>query len=94
MKHLTVDEIIQFVSLTELNSEAINLSASVNEHIRKCGKCLKLVRAFQMIYDEFSRTSQGNDFKKYIIEDILKEKNKNETAIEIESAAEEFDGYK
>lgn len=35
MEHLTVDEIIEFVSLTELNNEAINLFASVNGHIRK-----------------------------------------------------------
>lgn len=53
MKHLTVDEIIQFVSLTELNSRAIRLSAAVNGHIRGCAECLKLVRAFQMTHDGF-----------------------------------------
>lgn len=94
MKHLTVDEIIEFVSLTELNGEAINLSASVNGHIRECEKCLKLVRAFQMIYDEFSRLSSGGDFKKYVIDKVLKDTAENENAIEMKSEVEEFDGYK
>ena len=94
MKHLTVDEIIEFVSFTELNSEAINLSASVNGHIRECEKCLKLVRAFQMIYDEFSRLSFGGDFKKYVIDKVLKDTAENENAIEVKSEVEEFDGYK
>ena len=54
MEHLTVDEIIDFISLTELNNEAIVLSSAVNGHIRKCKDCLKLVKSFQIIYDEFS----------------------------------------
>jgi hypothetical protein len=66
MAHLTVDEMIQFVSLTELNSEAMELSASVNGHIRSCGECLRQVRAFQMIYDEFTGFYQNGDFKKYL----------------------------
>lgn len=53
MKHLTVDEVIQFVSLTELNSRAIQLSTAVNSHIRRCADCMRLVRAFQMTYDGF-----------------------------------------
>ncbi len=94
MKHLTVDEIIEFVSLTELNGEAINISASVNGHIRECEKCLKLVRAFQTIYDEFSRLSSDSDIKKHIIDKVLKDDVENEAAIEIKPVIEEFDGYK
>lgn len=71
MNHLTVDDIIRFVSLTELNDEAIKLSAAVNGHIRKCGKCLERVRAFQMIYDEFSAVETKADFRKYVLESIL-----------------------
>lgn len=94
MKHLTVDEIIEFVSLTELNSEAIKLSASVNGHIRECEKCLTLVRSFQMIYDEFCRLSSHRDFKKYIIDKVLKDTAENETETDEESETEEFDGYR
>lgn len=94
MKHLTVDEIIKFVSLTELNSEAINLSASVNGHIRECEKCLKLVRAFQMIYDEFSRLDTSGDFRKFVSETISEETDKNENIIKIQNSFKEFDGYR
>ncbi len=78
MKHLSIDEIIDFVSLTELNGDSITISATVNGHIRKCEKCLKLVRSFQMVYDAFSRLQVDGDFKKYVTEAVLKEQDRNE----------------
>lgn len=66
MKHLTVDEMMEFVSLTELNADAIMLSAAVNGHIRKCDKCLKCVQAFQLIHDEFSNLRNNGDFRTYL----------------------------
>lgn len=93
MNHLTVDEIIEFVSLTELNSEAINLSASVNGHIRKCEKCLELVRSFQMIYDEFSRMSFDGSFKKYVVNEVFKESAKKGTTIDRNPMLDNFNVY-
>lgn len=94
MKHLTVDEILNFVSLTELNNESIELSAAVNGHIRKCKKCLKLVRAFQMIYDEFSRLNVGGDFKDFITENLSVLKNENKQSVEVANALDEIDGFR
>ena len=65
MNHLSIDEIIEFVSFNCGNAD-IALIASVNEHIRKCPECLKLVQSFQLIYDEFSTMCLHCDFKKYI----------------------------
>lgn len=65
MEHLSVDEMIRFVSLTELNAEAVKLSASVTKHIRSCHSCLRQVRAFQMIYDEFIMLCKQGDFRSY-----------------------------
>ena len=93
MNHLTVDDIINFVSLSEMNEEAVELSAAVNGHIRKCGKCLELVRAFQMIYDEFSELNTSGDFKKFVSEIISTEADKNENIIKIQNSFEEIDGY-
>jgi hypothetical protein len=76
MKHLTVDDMIRFVSLTELNDEAMELSASVNGHIRRCGECLERVRAFQMIYDEFTALSGNGDFRKRLDEYVELEAQK------------------
>ncbi len=91
MKHLTVDEIINFVSLTELNSEAIELSATVNGHIRNCENCLKLVSSFQMIYDEFIRLEMNNDFKWYLDNNISGLSANNESTVENQSVLEELD---
>ncbi len=92
MKHLSVDEIIAFVSLTELTDEAIQFSAYVNGHIRQCERCLELVRAFQMIYDEFTKLHTSRDFKAYIRSAAAQEKLKNETAQEIDFTADAFGG--
>lgn len=66
MKHLSVDEIIEFVSSCRLDSNGIECIKSVNEHIRKCPECLKTVRAFQMVYDEFSALCLDEDFENYV----------------------------
>ena len=94
MNHLTVDDIINFVSLSEMNKEAVELSAAVNGHIRKCAKCLELVRAFQMIYDEFSRLNTSGDFRKFVSETISEETDKNENIIKMQNSFKEFDGYR
>jgi len=65
MNHLKVDEIIAFVSITELNQETMALAASVNGHIRKCEKCRKLVNAFQLLYDAFTKEHIGGSFSRY-----------------------------
>lgn len=52
MDHLTLDDVIEFVSLTEINEESMQLISAVNTHIATCGECRALVRSFQMVYDE------------------------------------------
>ena len=94
MNHLSVDDIIDFVSINELNSESIKLAATVNGHIRKCDRCLKLVRSFQMIYDEFSMLNMRGDFRKYISENFSSKESDNEKDIIAENEFEEFDGYR
>ena len=65
MEHLTVDQIMDFVSLTALNEEATALIATVNGHIHKCEACLQRVRAFGLLHDEFVRLSITKDFRAY-----------------------------
>lgn len=90
MKHLRVDDIISFVSLTELDSEAMVLSAAVNGHIRRCGQCRKCVRAFQTVYDAFASRDAGGDFR-YFAEKIADETSTRETALELQEALEALD---
>ena len=57
MNHLTLDEIIDFVSLTEINEETIQLMGEVNAHIARCRECRELVRSYQLVYDEVFRAA-------------------------------------
>ncbi len=68
MDHLTIDEILEFVCADSLTPASIRLCAYVNGHIRKCDQCLQLVRAFQMLYDEFQSMQISGDFKRYALE--------------------------
>lgn len=68
MKHLTVDEIMDFVSLAELDAKSVILSAAVNGHIRSCEKCRKLVQSFSMIYEEFTGSNARGSLKEFAAE--------------------------
>lgn len=52
MKHVTVDEMIDFVSFETVDPKALENASNVTAHIRCCGDCLRRINAFQMIYDE------------------------------------------
>lgn len=66
MRHLTVDEIIDFVSMDRINAETLQLASMVNAHIGKCEKCLRRVKAFQSLYDEFVRLGKASYFDSVI----------------------------
>ena len=92
MTHLTVEEIIEFVSIDKLSEETIALSTKVNEHIRSCPTCLEKVSSFQMVYDELCRIGSVSDVKQSIYRlidegkiKVLQEAEVNE---EIQSSSE------
>ena len=94
MNHLTVDDIINFVSLSEMNKEAMELSAAVNGHIRKCEKCLERVRAFQLIYDEFSKLNSSGNFRKYISKTASVEISKTQNDIKAKNTLKDLEKYR
>ena len=55
MDHLKLDDVIEFVSLVELNDESKKLISKVNTHIARCAECREMVRSFQAVYDEMRR---------------------------------------
>ena len=61
MNHLTLDEIIDFVSLNELNEESMQLISMVTTHIAACDECRELVRAYQLVYDGLVHSDLGDD---------------------------------
>ncbi len=57
MKHLLVEDIIEFVSAEEFNDRFLELASDVTTHICECEECRRKVRAFQMVYDELKATA-------------------------------------
>lgn len=56
MKHLTTDEIINFVTIDNISKENLELAAAVNGHILLCDKCREKVKAFQAVSDLLTGT--------------------------------------
>lgn len=92
MSHLTVEEIIEFVSFDKLSEDTIALSTKVNEHIRLCSNCLEKVSSFQMVYDELCRIGNVADVKQSIYrlidEGKIKAIQDSELSEEIQSSSE------
>lgn len=66
MRHLTVDEMIDFVSMDRINAETLKLASTVNAHIGQCEKCLRKIRAYQLVYDEFVKLGKASRFDQAI----------------------------
>lgn len=52
MEHLTIEDIIQFVTISVIDENSFRLASRVNTHILQCDQCRKKVSAFQTIYDK------------------------------------------
>lgn len=82
MKHLTIDEILDFVSFETLDATSLQLATKVNSHIRTCEECFRKVQAFQMIYDEFVRLGTHGNFKSHIYRIVSEETQEQSQQIE------------
>ena len=63
MDHLSLNEIIDFVSFEKLSDETLELAANVNSHLLLCKQCREAVRAYQAVYDEFCRLDSKEEFR-------------------------------
>ena len=94
MTHLSVEEMIDFVSFEKLTEENIALAKKVNEHICSCKECFQKVSAFQTVYEEFQRIGTIADAKEciYRIIDDCQFKEMQEQEIQkIIASLEEYD---
>jgi hypothetical protein len=97
MTHLSVEEMIDFVSFEKLTEENIALAKKVNEHICSCKKCFQKVSAFQTVYEEFQRIGTISDTKQCIYQIIddynLREQQEQETQQEIQKIVAFLEEY-
>lgn len=76
MKHLTADEIIDFVTMESITQASIERAARVNCHIMQCDECRKKVEAFQAVNDGLMGTRLSSKDKQE--DEIRKEEIKKE----------------
>lgn len=69
MRHLTVEEIIDFISVQGWSEASVTLINRVNGHICNCDACLKRVQAFDLIHEEFQRMGVDMDFNEWLKRD-------------------------
>lgn len=62
MKHVTVDEMIGFVSMDTPDEKSLELASKVTAHICRCAECRGKVRAFQVICDEMTAAGDRKHF--------------------------------
>lgn len=86
MEHLTVEEMIDFVSFNKIDNEFLSLASRVNTHILRCKACREKVAAFQLVYDELVKMGRKGDFSS----SVLKQKNANAEEKKISNS---LDGY-
>ena len=84
MKHLTVDEMIDFVSFNKLDSESLALASKVNAHIFECDICRKKVKAFQIVYDKLEKMGKKEEFRSVFNNKMAGLEKKNQTKKQID----------
>ncbi|MBQ9945522.1 MAG: hypothetical protein IJO68_03255 [Clostridia bacterium] len=67
-EHLTIDEILDFVTMDNIDENTLSLIARVNSHILVCKECFELVNAIQLIQEEFERLQTSSDFRSFVSE--------------------------
>ena len=68
MKHLGLEEIIDFVQLDKFDDGAKALISRVNLHIRECEECLELVKQIEDIYDDMVALGMVEEFRSTVYE--------------------------
>ncbi len=91
MNHLTFDEIIEYVSMSKLNEEALMLASKVDTHIRDCDECLELVRAVRAIYEEFVRMKKEKSFTDFLKKPVAVDDKTKARLEEIQTAFKSFE---
>ena len=82
MKHLTIDEIIDFVSINKVDKDSLILAKKVNAHLMKCSVCREKIVAFQAVYDELVRIGKTERFCETVKGDMRHEKNHCNSIVE------------
>ena len=74
MDHLTVDEIIGYVTGVDVDGETRKDIAKINVHIIKCEECLRKVRAMQVISEGLEAEYSARKVREILLEKTAESK--------------------
>ena len=77
MNHLTVKEMIDFVSFNKPDNESMKLMSKVNSHIFRCDVCRKKIETLQFAYDELTEMGKEDEIDTVIKKCGAKEKKES-----------------
>lgn len=72
MEHLSVEEIIKYVTANKVDSETLNLLSKVNGHIRNCPTCREKISAYECINEELKKEVFENGFDLNHFDDLIR----------------------
>ena len=76
MEHLSIEEIIKYVTVTTVDKETLELLSKVNGHIRNCSSCKEKIDSYESINDELKKIANEYGFDLNHISDLIKIKKK------------------
>lgn len=72
MEHLSVEEIIKYVTANKVDSETLDLLSKVNGHIRICPACREKVGAYECVNEAIEKEVFENSFDLEHFDDLTK----------------------
>lgn len=72
LEHLSIDEIINYITANKVNMETLDLLSKVNGHIRTCCECREKVLAFETVNDELKKDMYEKGLDLNHISDLIK----------------------
>ena len=73
MKHLSAEDIVNYVTMDAMNETSLGVCKNVNGHIRGCTACLEKLRKYLNIHDVYKTENPGGDFKVFATELLQEE---------------------
>lgn len=72
LEHLSIEEIIKYITLNKVDRESLDLLSKVNGHIRNCPSCKEKVISYETLNDEIRKKILENGFELNHIDDLIK----------------------
>lgn len=74
LEHLSIEEIIEYVTANKVSKETLDLMSRVNGHIRICSSCREKIESYERINEKLIKESLIGDSSFNDVDEIIKMK--------------------